>query len=1231
MSFVKRRQRRFVGLGIASFLLACLGSPVACWWVITFFDLSLPNVRRLASPPSTPVTWTSLPSPTVVHQNWASFTNANSIRGAVTTGQLLWAATDGGAVVWDKTLNASVKFTVEHGLTSNRLTSVAAAPDGNLWFGAHTGLSRYDGATWTTFTTQNGLANDEVRDLVSRLDGAIWVATTGGVNRYDGYDWKTFTSGNTLLGLISDDVRALALAPKGLWAITPAGVSFYDGNQWQAHEYPDGLAGDEVYDAAAAPDGAIWVGTRVGLRHFDGAQWDRLTVRDGLADNAVHALAVTDDGTLWIGYGEAGAGLTRYDGFTFQTFTIADGLADDHVQSINIGETGNELWIGTARGLSRFDGASWKTFIAPSELPANDIRSLLAARKAVWVAGQGGVSRYDNNGWKLFTTADGLTLNDTYALALGLDGSPLVAYETPSSGLSHLTGTDTWQPLPCRPTPLSANVNAGAQVPDGSVWFATDQGVSRYDHAEWQTFTPADGLPDRVIQTLAIAPDGKVWIGAASGLAVFAGGGWQIVTRDDVRLLTIDRHNQLWATTPQGLSRLTEGKLTPILTPLSADIRALTSSHNAIWIATPSGIARYDEQEWQTFTTADGLASNDVRALIIGRDGSPWAGYADPHLGFSHLVNGHWESFPEATAVKPTLINKTVNDILITSDNAVWFGTAGGLSRFYNSEWQSFTTADGLPADEVRALAYAFDSIWAATPQGVARFKDGHWQKFDTANGLTHNDAHTLAVAPDGKLWIGFDKFRDGFDVFDGQNWRTIPATEGDPNAIIRSIEFSADGRLWAGGGGGDDFLAIYDGKRWRPRAIADTAYRINQIKRAPDDRLWVTVYGANGLQVLDVSNNGIGRTVAKYSEPTYPNRLAFAQDGIVWVSVNFRNALYRFDGQQWKALTLPPPLQEITSLAAADDGSIWIGTNRGAAHYANGKWQLFPPPAANYEPRPTGDLGALAVAADGSVWFGTSTGDIRQYRDAYPFSSFYTQIFGANAISTIFSADDGSMWLTSRGSGVARWDGERWHRFTPAPDMATATVQGLTAVSGGSVWLGTTNGAVQWTPTQCAFNDQIGKADVLAVSADPAGGVWVGTYAAGAIRYSSDGLLTSAKKQTDEFVPALTTTPNGALWLVTGDTFNLGNTVLRFKDGEWEKLALRPELVEGGMTGIAVAPNNEMWIGTRHGVLYFENGQWKTLTNADGLADNTVTTLLAAPDGALWFATPGGLSRYRP
>ncbi len=72
-----------------------------------------------------------------------------------------------------------------------------------------------------------------------------------------------------------------------------------------------------------------------------------------------------------------------------------------------------------------------------------------------------------------------------------------------------------------------------------------------------------------------------------------------------------------------------------------------------LWFATANGAQRYDGTHWTTYTTEDGLASNEVRSIIQTRDG------------------------------------------------AMWFGTAGGngISRFDGETWTTYTTDDGLASN----------------------------------------------------------------------------------------------------------------------------------------------------------------------------------------------------------------------------------------------------------------------------------------------------------------------------------------------------------------------------------------------------------------------------------------------------------------------------------------------------------------------------------------------------
>lgn len=55
----------------------------------------------------------------------------------------LWAVGSGGVVRWDPTGRTYTKYTTHNGLADNTVLSIAVAPDGALWFGTTSGVSRF--------------------------------------------------------------------------------------------------------------------------------------------------------------------------------------------------------------------------------------------------------------------------------------------------------------------------------------------------------------------------------------------------------------------------------------------------------------------------------------------------------------------------------------------------------------------------------------------------------------------------------------------------------------------------------------------------------------------------------------------------------------------------------------------------------------------------------------------------------------------------------------------------------------------------------------------------------------------------------------------------------------------------------------------------------------------------------------------------------------------------------
>lgn len=231
-----------------------------------------------------------------------------------------------------------------HGLADYWVYSFAQRKDGTVWIGTWAGLSVFDPNKATFRTYLKELVNEWVYGLAVDSRDQVWVGTEGGVNMFDGRVWRTWThkdglgeanrdglpfSPNTGLGTRSrHDLSVLvegrptynpnyvfctfAAKDDTIWAGTwGGGVARFDGKAWKNFTVKDGLAGNIVYSAAQAPDGAFWFGTNAGLSRFDGQHWQSWNKADGLLDEHVYAVAVSADGEVWAGTRDGVARLTQ--------------------------------------------------------------------------------------------------------------------------------------------------------------------------------------------------------------------------------------------------------------------------------------------------------------------------------------------------------------------------------------------------------------------------------------------------------------------------------------------------------------------------------------------------------------------------------------------------------------------------------------------------------------------------------------------------------------------------------------------------------------------------------------------------------------------------------------------------------------------------------------------------------------------------------------------------------
>lgn len=614
----------------------------------------------------------------------------------------LWFGTSSGLSKFD---GASwTTYNSSNGLPGDLIQGgILEDSSGMLWVGTDQGAARYDGTDWTVFTRANGLAFDVVTRIIEDSKGNIWFGTVNGVSRYNGISWRTFRTSD---GLPHNNVRDMIEdSQENLWFATEDGVARYDGAGWRTYTTADGLGDNDTRSILEDPAGNMWFGTQGGVSRFDGQAWVTLTTLDGLPDDmALDILQESSTGLIWFA---TQSGLAAWDGSGFTVITAADGLADDHVITIAEDSAG-ALWFGTVNGVSRYDRVAWVSFGIEEGLPSSDVRSVYrGASGTVWIGTVGATGVYDGSILATSTCATGVltTLEDSRgALWFG----------TLTGDIYRQDGTGC---VPLGPN-LGGRVLVSAEDHDGNLWFGTEAGVLKYDGAVWTTYTTADGLADDLVVTILVDSSGAIWFGTEHGATRFDGTNWLVFTIADLLA--------------------------------SSDVRdILEDNEGSLWFATAAGVSRLSGRVWTTFTIADGLASNDVLCILQDSRGAMWFG-----TNGSGLTRFNAGNTGTHRARKDELPEGTVKDIVEDDRGDLWILTSAlGISRF-TPDWIPPQTAFNPPPPSLSSRTDHFIGFASGYREtGSVRFSHaldgGPWSGWSTQaswTGVLNPGRHTFAL-----------------------------------------------------------------------------------------------------------------------------------------------------------------------------------------------------------------------------------------------------------------------------------------------------------------------------------------------------------------------------------------------------------------------------------------------------------------------------------------------------
>lgn len=285
-------------------------------------------------------------------------------------------------------------FTRGDGLIGNSVTSIAVDDNNNIWVGTNSGLSKFDGSSWTSYTTADGLADDAISALSFDPDGNLWIGTwEGGISRFDGQTWTNFTEDD---GLFNNRVYSIhADNSSNIWIGTRNNhITKFDGTGFDSfpanpQTNPEGIIMGHIHAIYADHDDNLWAGScYTGLSMYDGDNWTHYINN---LNSFVNAIYCTSRGDVWVGQSPLGA--FRFRKGSWENFPPESGTGLEFVYTINEDVEGN-IWIGGRNGISVLQGNSWE-FIGSYDGLINDVVYSLAGDNTgnMWAGGVNGLSR----------------------------------------------------------------------------------------------------------------------------------------------------------------------------------------------------------------------------------------------------------------------------------------------------------------------------------------------------------------------------------------------------------------------------------------------------------------------------------------------------------------------------------------------------------------------------------------------------------------------------------------------------------------------------------------------------------------------------------------------------------------------------------------------------------------------------------------------------------------------
>ena len=488
--------------------------------------------------------------------------------------------------------------------------------------------------------------------------------------------------------------------------------------------------------------------------------------------------------------------------------------------------------------------------------------------------------------------------------------------------------------------------------------------------------------------------------------------------------------------------------------------------------------------------------------------------------------------------------------------------------------------------------------------------------------GLSTKTVTALIQDRLGFLWIGT---QSGLLRFDGTDVVAFTREEGLPTGFIDQLLLGPVGTVWVGTASG---IAHFNGKRFVELKLPSPTMSIQPIHQlfaidkrngiyiaTTDGLLWIDGFDPNHSRLL-TSKDGLPRGTI--------DALYSGSDGVLWFAVGHRLGRLRTPASQPEILPTGIGRANEAIIAILVDGeqNLWVRTSEHLDRFNLGTSQFIMDdagiPGAN-------DFGAPSFDRQGNLLVPTVNGLFRRINhhwEAYG----EKQGMSSEAVYAALEDREGALWIGYGGMGLDRWPNPAtWSAWGKSEGLPDDVVWCTLRDRQGRLWVGTNKGLAMWNAASHSWRvwkqaQGLAGSIVRQLALAKDGFIWVLSYPGGLTRIDPATLQlrrVAVEPANSRDPTGMAVAPDNKLWI--GNAQYLKTISNENGRPVFRNVGFPPEIMHSTSHPV-FSPDGVLWSCGRGGISRLDGKRWLHFTTKDGLRSDVVTEVVPASGNEIWF-----------